>query len=101
MFPLTDKIEKEEKIDPERIHKVPENGAESEAEMIFNRVSMLDVLVDHPDQNNDACKNVQKVRPCDDIKKGRGHIALRARRVQTCLDQLVKTIELIKYKGKT
>lgn len=59
MFPLTDKIEKEEKIDPERIHKVPENGAESEAEMIFNRVLMLNIPVDHPDQNYDACKNVQ------------------------------------------
>ena len=59
MFPLTDKIEKEEKIDPERIHKVPENGSESEAEMIFNRVLMLNIPVDHPDQNYDACKNVQ------------------------------------------
>ena len=59
MFPLTDKIEKEEKIDPERIHKVPENGAESKAEMIFNRVLMLNIPVDHPDQNYDACKNVQ------------------------------------------
>ena len=100
MFPLTDKIEKEEKINPERIHKVPENGAESEAEMIFNRVSMLDVLVDHPDQNNDAYKNVQKERPGDVRKKGRGHIALRACRVQTCFDELVEALDLIEDKGK-
>ena len=45
MFPLTDKIEKQEKIDPKGVHKVPENGRQAEAQVIFNRVLPLDVLI--------------------------------------------------------
>ena len=101
MFPLTDKKEKEKKIDPERVDKVPEDGAQGKAQMIFNRVSLLHVFVNDTDQDDYPRKDVQQVRPCDHVQKRRSHIALRTRRVQSCFDELVESVELIEDKGQT
>ncbi len=98
MFPLTDKEEKEEKIDPKGIHKVPENSGQAQAQVIFNRVTMSDVLIQYADQGDYPGKDVKQVSPCDHVQKRRGHIALRARRVQSRLDQLVEAIELVEDK---
>lgn len=100
MFPLTDKKEKEKKIDPERVDKVPKYGTESKTQMILNRVAMLQIFVNDTDQDDYPRKDVQQVRPCDHVQKRRSHIALRTRRVQSCLDELVESVELIEDKGQ-
>ena len=101
MFPLPDKQEKEEKIDPEGVHKVPENRCQTETQMVFNRVKSSGVFVKHTDQNNDACKDVQQVGRGDHVEKRGGHIALRAGCVQARLDELVEAVELVKHKGQS
>ena len=100
MFPLSDKKEKEEKIDPEGIHKVPENGCQTEAEMVFRGVSFLRVFHKNPNQHHDPCKDVQQVGPRDHIEERGSHIALRTCGVQARLDQLVEAIELVEHKGQ-
>ena len=67
MFPLTDKKEKEEKIDPKRIDKVPENRPQGESQVILNRIQMPGILIHHPDQNDNAGKDVQKVGSRNDV----------------------------------
>ena len=69
MFPLTDEIEKEEKIDPQSINEMPKNRAQGEAQMIFARIPHIDIPVQTPYQHNDPGKNMQEVRSGDDIQK--------------------------------
>ena len=101
MFPLTDKKEKEKKIDPERVDKVPENCSQAQPQVVLNRIAMLHVFVNDTDQDDYPRKDVQQVRPCDHVQKRRSHIALRTRRVQSCFDELVESVELIEDKGQT
>ena len=100
MFTLTDKKEKEKKIDPERVDKVPENCSQAKAQVVLNRITMLHVFVNDTDQDDYPRKDVQQVRSCDHVQKRRSHIALRTRRVQSCLDELVESVELIEDKGQ-
>jgi len=100
MFPLADKEEKEKKIDPERIDKVPENGGKAQTQVVLNRVAMLHVFINDTYQDDYPRKDVQQVRRSDHVQKRRSHIALRTCRVQSCLDELVESVELIEDKGQ-
>ena len=100
MFLLSDEHKKEEKIDPQSIDKVPEDSGQAQTQMIFHRVQIPGVFVDHPHQDDDTRKDMQQVGRRDHIEKRRSHIALGPCRVQPSLNELVEAIELIKDKGQ-
>ena len=101
MFLLTDKIEKEEQIEPQAIYKMPENGTKAKAQMTLRGIAPFKIAIEHPEKNQDPRKDMQQVRSGDHIQKGRGHVALGSRCIQARIDQLLKSIELVEHESKT
>ena len=57
--PLPDKIEKKEKVDPQGVYKMPENGTQGKAQVVIGRIAARCVPIKDPDQRYDPGKNMQ------------------------------------------
>jgi len=100
MLRLSDKIEKQEKIYPESIHKMPENGTQGESQMTGSGVFILHISVQNPYQYENSGKNVDQVSAGYHIQERGCHIALWTRGVQARFDELSETSKLKVHEAK-